>query len=514
MGELFHIPQAPGAKLIISLNGGRKLRSLAYAPFGARRGRAVRAKLFISLKRRALTPFAWLRAIRRAARSRRPVCFAARHLIWRRPASCRARESPDHGAVEGGGSARQHRVMQNETPKTSTAAAFGRSSIERRPPELREAVDAAIADGATIDEIADLIRGEGGACSRSAVGRYTKTMRDLIRRQQETDRGIEAWVQALGERTEGRAGLILIETLRTMTLAALADLSGREEPVSTAELARLALVLKRIEGTDKLRLEREQAAAKAARAAPGAGQAAGQAPVRKGLSPEAVAAIREAVEGRPRPPERAVSSAPVDPWSPSESHLIPLNPGESRPENDRDVSRPGPAAPGGLGQSDDVPPCSRHVMAGPARTGSGYPAVHAADHPPTELAARDARNKSGHDEEGGPVGWIASPRTQTAAAYSPSPPTISYPSGAGRSLRSLAWLRAIRRAARSRRPGRFAARFPSVANASSGAARGVCYQGVRAAGPERATARRAEWRVSQANGVSARRLREMKRMKR
>ena len=70
--------------------------------------------------------------------------------------------------------ARQHRAMQNETPKTMTAAAFGRSSVARLPPELREAVDAAIADGATIDEIADLIRGEGGACSRSAVGRYTK----------------------------------------------------------------------------------------------------------------------------------------------------------------------------------------------------------------------------------------------------------------------------------------------------------------------------------------------------
>ena len=104
--------------------------------------------------------------------------------------------------------------------------------------------------------------------------------------------------------------------------------------MSTAELARLALVLKRIEGTDKLRLQREQAAAKAAaKAAPGAGQAPGQAPPRKGLSPEAVAAIREAVEGRPRPPERAVTSAPVDPWNPAESHLIPLNPGESRPES-------------------------------------------------------------------------------------------------------------------------------------------------------------------------------------
>ena len=164
---------------------------------------------------------------------------------------------------------------------------------------------------------------EGGACSRSAVGRYVKNMRDLIRRQQEADRGIEMWVRALGERPEGRAGLILIETLRTLTLSALADLSRREEPVSTEELARLALVLRRIEGTDKLRLERERAAAKAAaRAAPGAGQA----PVRKGLSPEAVAAIREVVEGRPRRPARAVTSAPVDPWNPAELPLIPVNP--------------------------------------------------------------------------------------------------------------------------------------------------------------------------------------------
>ena len=229
--------------------------------------------------------------------------------------------------------------MQNETRQTTTAAAFGRSSIARLPPTLREAVDAAIADGATIDEITARIRAEGGTCSRSAVGRYVKNMRGLIRQQQEADRANEAWMSALGARAQGRAGLILIETLRTLVLSALADLSQREEPVSTAELARLALVLKRIEGTDKLRLERERAAAKeaAAKAAPGAGQA----PVRKGLSPEAVAAIREVVEGRPRPPERAVTSAPVDPWNPADPHLsqlIPLNPGESRPENVSGVS--------------------------------------------------------------------------------------------------------------------------------------------------------------------------------
>ena len=292
-----------------------------------------------------------------------------------------------HGAVEGGGSARQHRLMQNETRQTTTAATFGRSSVARLPPTLREAVDAAIADGATIDEITALIRAEGDTCSRSAVGRYTKGMRDLIRRQQEADRANEAWVRALGARAQGRAGLILIETLRTLTLSALADLSRREEPVSTAELARLALVLRRIEGTDKLRLERERAAAKAARAAPGAGQAAGQALVRKGLSPEAVAAIREAVEGRPRAPERAVTSAPADPWNPAESQLsqlIPLNPGESRPENVSPVSRPGPdthltPSPEAEGETQTATACSPSP---PRRGGEGRGEVGARYHTP------------------------------------------------------------------------------------------------------------------------------------
>ncbi len=227
-------------------------------------------------------------------------------------------------------------AMQNETPrkspestpKSTTAGTFGRSSIDRLPAKLREAVDAAIADGATIDEITARIRAEGETCSRSAVGRYAKNERDLIRQQQETDRTIKAWMDALGERPEGQAGLILIETLRTMALSTMARLSAREEPVSTEELARLALTLKRIEGTDKLRLDREQAAKKAA-------QGAGQPKRQGGLSPEAVAIIRAEVEGRPPPPPpapRTVTSVPVDPWNPAEARLypsIPADPGES-----------------------------------------------------------------------------------------------------------------------------------------------------------------------------------------
>ena len=330
---------------------------LPLRPWGRRGPGRGGGCFFLSLRRRALTPFAWLRA-NGARRSRAvrsapqpgpchgptPCRFAGgevNHFPRRRaraPLAClramrrgtRSR-APHHGAVEGGGLARQHRLMQDETRQTTTAATFGRSSIARLPPALREAVDAAIADGATIDEITARIRAEGGACSRSAVGRYVKNMRGLIRQQQEADRANEAWVRALGgacarpggahpDRDPADAGALR---------------PRRSQPARGSPCRRQSSPAWRwFSGASKAPTSSvssgERAAAKAARAAPGAGQA----PVRKGLSPEAVAAIREVVEGRPRRPARAVTSAPVDPWNPAESHLshlsqlIPLNPGE------------------------------------------------------------------------------------------------------------------------------------------------------------------------------------------
>ena len=251
--------------------------------------------------------------------------------------------------MHGAGPLRQHRSMQNENRPIRTG---GRSSVDRLPAKLREAVDRAIADGATIDEITARIRAEGETCSRSAVGRYAKNMRDMIRQQQETDRTIKAWVDALGERPEGQAGLVLIETLRTMVLATMADLSGRDEPVSMQELARLSIILKRMESIDKLRADRERAAKRAAQA--------GQAKPRGGLSPEAVAIIRAEVEGPPdRPHPRTVTSVPVDPWNPAEFPLsrssdpIPADPAESHqkePAESRPADAPSPPS------SDPIPP--------------------------------------------------------------------------------------------------------------------------------------------------------------
>ena len=73
--------------------------------------------------------------------------------------------------MHGAGRVRQHRGMKDRNRPNRTG---GRSSIDRLPDTLREAVDAAIADGATIDEITARIREGGEDCSRSAVGRYSK----------------------------------------------------------------------------------------------------------------------------------------------------------------------------------------------------------------------------------------------------------------------------------------------------------------------------------------------------
>ena len=240
--------------------------------------------------------------------------------------------TPDHGAVHGAGRLRQHRGMKDRNRPNRTG---GRSSVDRLPDTLREAVDAAVADGATIDEITDRIREGGEDCSRSAVGRYSKDARELIRQQQETDRTIKAWVQELGAQPEGGTGLFLIETLRTMTLATMAALNRRDEPASLQDLSRLSLILRRIEGTEKLcrdreRAEREEKAAAEEVTKPAEkAKPAGEAKRRGSLPPETVAAIHEAVLGRPLGPPRTVTSVPVDPWDPADFPAVPFNPGES-----------------------------------------------------------------------------------------------------------------------------------------------------------------------------------------
>ena len=176
----------------------------------------------------------------------------------------------------------------------------GRSSLELLPPPVLARVHKAIVEGATIDEIVRRIRADGGACSRSAVARYVRVARKRLRDWRE-DMGLaDLWLASLGEQPEGGTGRYAREAVRALAMRAAGALGSKTEPPPADLIATLALALQRIESAEKSGAERESAAAR--NPAPrGGGPLAGwprsAEEQKKGLSPDAVAHIRAAVEG-------------------------------------------------------------------------------------------------------------------------------------------------------------------------------------------------------------------------
>ena len=164
--------------------------------------------------------------------------------------------------------------MQCESTRGTAGAMGGGSSDEPLPGAIQDAAAAAIEDGATMDEIVERVRALGGDRSPSAEDRWAARIDGLICLQREADRCAEEWVRTREPGAEGRSALVAIETLRTLALSTMADLSKRAEPVPTEDLARLALALHRIESADRLRIEREQTMADAAAHAGPAARAA------------------------------------------------------------------------------------------------------------------------------------------------------------------------------------------------------------------------------------------------
>ena len=216
----------------------------------------------------------------------------------------------------------------------------GGSSDEPLPGAIQDAVAVAIEDGVTMDEIVACVRARGGgrspliprarrcARARPAEGRWAERMDGLICLQREAVRFAEEWERTRDPRAEGLSALIAIETLRTLALSTMADLSQRTEPVPTEDLGRLALALHRIESADRLRIEREQAAADAATAHDGAAARAASM-----THAERVETVRRALEGhvfpgRTEPPTPASGRAAA---SPADSHVTLPKPASDPP---------------------------------------------------------------------------------------------------------------------------------------------------------------------------------------
>ena len=151
-------------------------------------------------------------------------------------------------------------------------------------------------------------------------------MDGLICLQRETDRFAEEWVRTREPGAEGRSALIAIETLRTLALSTMADLSQRTEPVATEDLARLALALHRIESADRLRIEREQTMADAAAHAGPAARAASM------THAERVETVRRALEGHFFP-GRTDPPTPASGWAAASAEDSPVTPPDPASES-------------------------------------------------------------------------------------------------------------------------------------------------------------------------------------
>ena len=243
--------------------------------------------------------------------------------------------------------------MQCESTRGTAGAMGGGSADELLPDAIQDAVAAAIEGGATMDEIVACVRAGDGDRSPSDEGRWAARIDGLICLQRETDRFAEEWVRTREPGAEGRSALVAIETLRTLALRTMAELGARAEPVATEDLGRLALALHRIESADRLRIEREQAAADPADAHAGAAARAASM-----THAERVETVRRAMEGHlfpggTDPPPAAFGWAAA---SAEDSHVTPPDPTPEPPVDGgaQDADAPGARVARPRAQADDT----------------------------------------------------------------------------------------------------------------------------------------------------------------
>lgn len=97
-----------------------------------------------------------------------------------------------------------------------------KSSIERSPEEVRTTIERLIRQRRlTLDEIVTFVEsqhGEGASPSRSAIGRYAKSVEVMMGRMRDIDTASRAIVEELGESPDDKAGALLVQSITTAAI--------------------------------------------------------------------------------------------------------------------------------------------------------------------------------------------------------------------------------------------------------------------------------------------------------
>ncbi len=103
--------------------------------------------------------------------------------------------------------------------------------------------------------------GAAGESAGSADDRFAARIHGLVDLQREVGAQAAEWAERRGPRAGDHTARLAVESVRSLLLLKMAELTEREEPPSIDEVAHLALALHRIEGANRHRLAREQQAA-------------------------------------------------------------------------------------------------------------------------------------------------------------------------------------------------------------------------------------------------------------
>lgn len=115
-----------------------------------------------------------------------------------------------------------------------------RSSIDQLPHEIRDVCLRLIRDGRTIHEITTALNELDADVSKSAVGRYVKSTRELMQRHLAAQNIAGRLIAQLGENPQGDVGALLAEMLKTIAFQLMADMgtdgAGELDAEAAAEL--------------------------------------------------------------------------------------------------------------------------------------------------------------------------------------------------------------------------------------------------------------------------------------
>ncbi|MBF0164842.1 MAG: DUF3486 family protein [Magnetococcales bacterium] len=132
------------------------------------------------------------------------------------------------------------------------------SSVTRLPASIRDEIGRMIREGGhTLDEILTHLRTLGSTgVSRSALGRYRKTLDERMAVAREAREIAAVWVEKLGAEPQGDVGRLLVEMLRTVAFQTV-GVMGDEGEVKPSEVGVMARALRDLATADKSAVERE-----------------------------------------------------------------------------------------------------------------------------------------------------------------------------------------------------------------------------------------------------------------